>query len=352
MMAPTAISDVIKNEKDFDLDINSKIYKIKFKQYDSSIIIYIEDKNVSPQIIYEQNFSYDYICQKSKIFKIYENISEIYNSLLDFMEKKKYTFEIEGSSAFLNFNLDVGSFSFEMFIKKTSINDSYSFLTEKIEYLLEENKEIKNKMNLLFEENKELKNRIIYLEEEIESMKEKDKVKEDELFRGSSILQSIEEKKMISDWILPKAKIFTHLIYRAKRDGDKASDFHSKCDNRGPLLIIIQTMAGNRFGGYTNKSWTSPLSNDWPEDGNAFIFSLDLKRKFINKEPKQAVGHYIDKGPVFGYGHAFDISSECLHNDLSYHSATGSYEGLKQIILTDEKNFRVEDYEVFQIKFQ
>ena len=63
----------------------------------------------------------------------------------------------------------------------------------------------------------------------------------------------------------------------------------------GPLLIIIQTTTGYRFGGYTSKSWTKPSSSYWPGDELAFVFSINLKRKFEIKSPKEAVGHYNDR---------------------------------------------------------
>ena len=34
-----------------------------------------------------------------------------------------------------------------------------------------------------------------------------------------------------------------------------------------------------------------------------FIFSLNLLSKFEIIIPEQAVGHYVNHGPVFGYGH-------------------------------------------------
>ena len=88
------------------------------------------------------------------------------------------------------------------------------------------------------------------------------------------------------------------------------------------------------------------------EMDSLLFFSLDLKRKFGIKIPAQAVGHYNDLGPVFGYGHCFDISSGCLNNSSSYHSTSQSYEGTNEMILTKERNFTVADYEIFQIKFQ
>ena len=47
------------------------------------------------------------------------------------------------------------------------------------------------------------------------------------------------------------------LLYRASEHGFKASDFHSKCDNKGKTISLIQDTNDNVFGGYTSQSWTS-----------------------------------------------------------------------------------------------
>ena len=33
------------------------------------------------------------------------------------------------------------------------------------------------------------------------------------------------------------------LIYRGSRDGFKAIDFHTKCDNQGPTISIIKSLS-------------------------------------------------------------------------------------------------------------
>ena len=48
-----------------------------------------------------------------------------------------------------------------------------------------------------------------------------------------------------------------NLIYKATRDGYKASDFHSKCDNKGSTISVIKSEYGKTFGVYTNLSWNS-----------------------------------------------------------------------------------------------
>jgi len=46
-----------------------------------------------------------------------------------------------------------------------------------------------------------------------------------------------------------------NLIYRASRDGFRAIDFHSKCDNTSNTLTLIKTKKSYIFGGYTTLSW-------------------------------------------------------------------------------------------------
>jgi hypothetical protein len=218
------LSKQFKSEKKFLVEENNKKYEISFRLNDSSIDINLKDVNSFPQINYGQFFSFEKIRNVSKIFKIYDNLTEIYDNIIIFMEKKKYSIENRNSSIFLTFNLDLGSFSFELFAKKNNIDDSLIYLTEKVKYLMEENKEIKNKLNLYFQENNDLKNKINSLENEINYFKEKEK--KDKLFQGSTIIQSIEEKNLISNWILQNTDKNCRLIYKAKRDGDQALDFH------------------------------------------------------------------------------------------------------------------------------
>ena len=52
------------------------------------------------------------------------------------------------------------------------------------------------------------------------------------------------------------------LLYRASRDGWISSDFHSKCDYKGPTLTVIKCTGGYVFGGYANAAWTSNKDGD------------------------------------------------------------------------------------------
>ena len=59
------------------------------------------------------------------------------------------------------------------------------------------------------------------------------------------------------------------LLYRSSRDGCRASDFHSHCDNKPRTLTIIKATSGNIFGGYKNL-----ITNANEYDKRSFILSL------------------------------------------------------------------------------
>ena len=42
------------------------------------------------------------------------------------------------------------------------------------------------------------------------------------------------------------------LLYKLTSDGDSASTFHSKCDNKGPTLTLIRNIKGYLCRGFTN----------------------------------------------------------------------------------------------------
>ena len=46
---------------------------------------------------------------------------------------------------------------------------------------------------------------------------------------------------------------------RASRNGFVALKFHSKCDNKGPIITVVKS-GENIFGGFTEKAWTSKIN--------------------------------------------------------------------------------------------
>ncbi len=136
-------------------------------------------------------------------------------------------------------------------------------------------------------------------------------------------------------------------IYVASQDGFLAKDFHSKCDNKPNTFIIISTIAGSIFGGYTEKSWSSDDSTVIKSDPTAYIYNFKNQYRYL---PSANSGIVCSKnyGPNFGddlvigedarikinnsskLGHSYTIPDKC-----HYH-ISGQY-----------LNFQVEEMEVF-----
>ena len=62
------------------------------------------------------------------------------------------------------------------------------------------------------------------------------------------------------------------LIYSALEDGDSAESFHKHCDGISNTLIIIKTINGKKFGGFTTQKWKN--NNNYVMDNAAFLFSF------------------------------------------------------------------------------
>ena len=76
----------------------------------------------------------------------------------------------------------------------------------------------------------------------------------------SEILTDEEHRSILVSWLPPKGEIGRRrryrLVFQASRDGFSAATFHSKCDDKGPTITIVQS-GDNKFGGFTDSSWGS-----------------------------------------------------------------------------------------------
>ena len=69
------------------------------------------------------------------------------------------------------------------------------------------------------------------------------------------IIRTLDEMYMINDFIAKNTNISYQLCYKASVDGDRASTFREKCHGLSPLLVIVETCNGYRFGGYTTQAF-------------------------------------------------------------------------------------------------
>ena len=138
----------------------------------------------------------------------------------------------------------------------------------------------------------------------------------EEIMKNTKIINHIKEFnfliKKINTNISYTSKQFYNmkLIYRASDDGDKAENFHQKCDKICPILILIKTDKHKRFGGFTQACFESTEELVGKQDGSAFIFSLDKLKSYDVQEGQNPIGTCKKNGPIF-YG------NECCNIYLS-----------------------------------
>ena len=140
------------------------------------------------------------------------------------------------------------------------------------------------------------------------------------------------------------------LLYKGTRDGDKAQEFHSRCDEAEKTLVIVEDNYGNRFGGFTTQDWGGQYLQK--KDDEAFIFSID-KNKVYDVIPEQnAIGCYPNFGPVF-FGCQIRIYDNFLTKGGTTYKKGLNYYTTEDFELTNGKqNFGVRDIEVYEVESQ
>lgn len=83
--------------------------------------------------------------------------------------------------------------------------------------------------------------------------------------------RSDEHLSAVTSWLPPHSSF--SLLFRASTDGKSSESFHSYCDNKGPTLVVAKSETCI-MGGFTSQSWTSPETEQFKADGEAFLFTL------------------------------------------------------------------------------
>ena len=140
------------------------------------------------------------------------------------------------------------------------------------------------------------------------------------------------------------------LLFKASINGYRVKDFHSICDGKSYTVTLVKTNIGRRFGGFTDQSWDQ--SNSYKSGSNGFLFSLDFKEIYYNKNSSYNIYPHSSYGPYFGSGD-FYIGDNCNTGYNSSDSSNNSYNTFsKNYALAGNSNFIVEDYEVYQLTFE
>ena len=269
-------------------------------------------------VFFSTKYSLLQLQNSHKLFKIFSNINDAINGLITIFNENysNLTIKIKG------FSFDILELSCPFIFLNKNNKDVIKFDLSNIginkpnieEYIVNEVSNLKKNIMIKYKEIEDLKlsNRIYLerlkkLEKKFDITKEKgsEKINSNILIKNDiEFLKSIFSKKYNIN------NIFFNLKYRATNDGEKASDFHKKCNNIPRTLVIIKTLKGLKIGGYTEKSWSNEKEEkgELKEDNNSFIVNLEKYEIYNIKQGEKAIWCHPSYGPCF-YGK----SSFCLY---------------------------------------
>lgn len=355
-----------KESKQFKILSNNKQFLINLILSDVIHITLIEQDSIS-QIYDHVDLTLENLGKYNKVFKMYDTLEEAYKCLELLFLKEKVSIHISKEKISIVFimNTPTGEEK-EIFIplEKRTMNT-----TEINDRLCYEITELKKRIKVLENENTSFKNIIKNLESKLKILIDKldDKISNDNKTKKHNNIIDIINSKIINKFedfefiinrikeISPNKNIRFNLLYRATKDGDQISTFHSKCDNKIQVLVLYHTMKGVKFGGYTDIGFDS--SRNWKQDLKSFIFSIDKKKIYNAVGGKKQIGCYNNNGPSFGFNNVaiylFDnVSILSQNNQHRTNDAITSFSELQNYEINNgEQYFNLQELEVFQIVF-
>lgn len=363
MEAP-AINDG-KSQKTFELNSdkeNKYIFTFKNIKSTSLLIEALFDDGIV-KTFFESEFTLDKI-KENKVFNSYDTIDEILEELFPLIDQKKiHLFEEEGNKIKIIFDLPFKKYKNIDFLIKEKKKTSDAKIDELYEIIITQNKEIKDLKSKLNDVENKLENlieKMSNLEKENKKVLKKKKYYEGIIINTESdIFNSLDEIDFIIDRLkrdtkLQNKKITMKLLFKATRDGQNCSNFHSKCDNKVQQLVFIKTTKGEIFGGYTEEGFRS--RNDSLVDNNAFVFSFSTKKIYNAKYNQEVIYDHKSSGPYFNassYG-AIAINSNMLQ-DKSYTCTikNSRFEGMTidYELNNGQQCFYIQEIEIYQILY-
>jgi len=138
-----------------------------------------------------------------------------------------------------------------------------------------------------------------------------------------------------------------NLLFFSRTDGDKAATFHQKCDKAKRSLVLIMDNDGNRFGGFTMRSWSG--KNIQKKDEKAFVFSVDKNKIFPILPDEVAIGCYPTFGPIF-FGCQIRVYDNFFNKGGSTYLKGLNYATEEDYELTNGKQaYGIKELEVYEI---
>lgn len=159
-------------------------------------------------------------------------------------------------------------------------------------------------------------------------------------------------------WLPADARISCR--YHGREHGWSAEEFHARCDDCGPMLVIVLSAAGAIFGGYTSVGFsTSRGDSAFIPDEDSFLFVLkspfyeECPRRFLGRKGLAGVTVSESFGPIFGCEHEMSlvICDNCIENSSNMCGFPSGYDAadMTNASINGDPYFLVCDIEVYSI---
>ena len=370
MEAPKPINNISFTEKSsMILKNNSSEFKLVFGTYGESIYFELQKIKIFPNIIYKNIFTLNDLQKINCWFKQFTTLDKLIKIINNMINTNNIKIKNEQSNNNNQYIYFVNPFdeddiiSIELKQKEQNQSDINNNLLQLIKEQKEKNIFLENKIDLiennirnleqkidnLILENKTLKENINNLTKELNGYKINKINNQYSLLDNSLIITNQDEVKLINSWIAPNKNLKYELLYRATRDGDTLNDFHQKCDNKSPIIVIGKTPKGYIFGGYT-KIKLNYTKNEFLYDSTAFVFSLNQKKKFISLAQNYSIQKESGYCIIFGNGsNSLQIEDKILTSQEHWSNPKGSYGD--NLNLTEDKHFSIIELEIFHVNY-
>lgn len=312
MEAINPVSLSFNEESSYILSNNTYEFRLAFGTIGESIYFDLQEPKLLSKK-YQNIFSLNTLQKMNYWFKQFPSMDKLVKIFNNMMKSKKFRIKNEenenntpnNSNKIIYFSnaLDEEDIIYiKLNLKEQNQNDIIKKLLQMINDLKEKNSSLEKKICVI---DKTYGEKITLLEKEINILNEKINehkkknlinINYSKLLNDSLIIKTKLDEDLINSWIAPNKNISYKLIYRASRDGDTENDFHRNCDNKAPTLVLGITPQGYIFGGYTTVNWNY-YSGDYLPDSEAFVFSINQKKKFKTNDKNRSI--YTQKGLLY-----------------------------------------------------
>ena len=268
----------------------------------------------------------------------------------------------------------------ELFLNENIIQDSEK-LPNKIKISLDKGKSINNnlensKLNSLINDCLNIENNINDISKINQSMKKYKSSENNIIFKVNEndnqklfesirtfghIYKPISEILKYDDFIKINEMIGCNnefiIKFNAKRDDCNTDIFHKNCDGICGCLFICKVDSGDILGAYLTAKIKK--SSEYSDDNKAFLFNLTQNIIKKNKKSfKNAIQNCGDSSYFIKFGNnckVFYLDGNCLNSNNSFADACGceaNFDCNSTNLLnnTSGKSFKVENFEVFEVK--